>query len=81
MAVMGHTHQLVQCRFFVHKNVSSFRGWCMLTLNGWKSNYEMEEKRSSFKVWSEGGFQFQQDRNQKELLTFEGMLVLVLRCA
>ena len=41
-AIHAYTHQLVQCRIFVHKNASSFRGWCMLTLNGGKSNYKME---------------------------------------
>ena len=33
---------LVQYRFFVHKNVSSFRGWCMLTLKRRKSNYKID---------------------------------------
>lgn len=40
-AIHQHVHTLVKCSLLVHKNDSSFCGWCILTLKRGKSNYKM----------------------------------------
>lgn len=49
-AVHKHSHQLVQYRFSVHKNISSFRSWCMLPRDRGKGNYKMEKNNVEQKI-------------------------------